>query len=372
MNPTDPINPTTSAVNAADQTRKYFIIGIVVILLIALGVFGFIYSAKQHTIEKVEADYNSGNLDGAIETAENLLSKNKNDVSALLALAATYAQMGSVTFKEEGNAMKAIEYADRAIASSPSKDQESEAYRIKGYAYEIQEMYAEAHTNYEKAISLNPQNSQAVSNNGHAYDLEGDMIKAEALYLKALEILSSNDHALLNLGRLYIRQEKWSEAKITLDTIFSSSPNNRIKGEAYQLLSYIAYHEADLDLALAHINTALAFDATMSVAWVTKAKIEYATALNMETEAQLQALLAQIRSDIDKALAINPNQASAYVLLSEVEIITGDKAKQLEYKKTALQAIPLDITLGKAEKEALKSYLESEIKVTKSSATEIK
>lgn len=338
---------------------------IVCILIIGGGIYWFIQTRTEKVIKNIGTDYNRGDLDSAIADAESLLAKNPNNIQALLAIAATYAQKGSVTFKEEDNAKKAIEYADRVI-SIDSKN--SEAYRIKGYAYEIQELYSEAHSNYNRAIEYDPNNSQAYSNKGHAYDLEGNIVEAEKLYLKAIEISPSNDHALLNLGRLYIRQEKFEAARITLDSLLSSSPNNRMKGEAYQLLSYIYYNEEDFEGALEAIKSGLAFDPNMSTAWTTKAKIELGTALDMGTEEELKVLIAQVKEDIAKALAINPNQAEAYLILSEIEIITGDRAKELELRGKALQAIPLDITLGKAEKEAMKRYIESEINVTGSSS----
>lgn len=346
------------------NSKKHIAVVIICILIILVAAYWFIGYRSQKVIEQVGVSYNTGNLDDAIKSAESLLEKNPNDIQALLAVAATYAQKGSVSFKEEENAKLAIEYADRVLVIDPKN---SEAYRIKGYSFEIQELYSDAHSNYNKAIEFDPKNSQAYSNKGHAYDLEGNIVEAEKLYVKAIEVLPSNDHALLNLGRLYIRQEKFEDAMITLDSLFSSSPNSRFKAEGYQLLSYIKYNQEDFDGALEAIDHALKFDPNFSTAWVTKAKIELGTALDMGTEEELNTLIAQVKSDIEKALSINPNQAEAYLVLSDIEIITGDKDKELQYKKTAIEAIPLDITLGKMEKESLKQYLESEIKITNSS-----
>ncbi len=347
------------------NSRKNILVTLVCVLIIGAGIYWFSQTRTSKVIDNIGADYNRGNLDSAIAEAENLLAKNPNNIQALLAIASAYAQKGSLTFKEEENAKKAIEYADRALALD-SKN--SEAFRIKGYANEIQELYSEAHSNYNKAIEYDPKNSQAYSNKGHAYDLEGNIVEAEKLYVKAIEVSPSNDHALLNLGRLYIRQEKFESARTTLDSLLSSSPNNRMKGEAYQLLSYIYYNEENFDAALEAIKSGLDFDPNMSTAWVTKAKIELGTALDMGTQEELDALIKQVKEDLDKALAINPNQAEAYLTFSEIEIITGDRAKELDFRDKALQAIPLDITLGKAEKEAMKRYIESQIKITNSSS----
>lgn len=344
--------------------RNYWIY-ILLAIILSSGIYLYFHKTTQGKINNSVIEFNKGNLDDAIRTAESVLESDPNNIQALLAIAATYAQKGSVTFKEEENAKKAIEYTDRVISLD---NKNSEAYRIKGYAYEIQELYSDAHINYNKAIELDSKNYQAYSNKGHAFDLEGDIARAEEWYRKSIEINPSNDHGLLNLGRLYIRKENFDEALITLDSLLSTTPNSRMKGEAYQLIAYIKYNQEDFDGALEAINKALQFDNTMSTAWVSKAKIELGTALDMGTEEELNALIVSVKSSVDKALAINPNQAEAYLVLSDIEIITGNKSKEDEYKRIALEAIPLDITLGKKEKEAMKNYIETQIEVTSSSS----
>ncbi len=338
------------------------ILTIVVVAGMSVGLFYLNKYNREKAVINVVNDYDTGNLDGAIDKSLQNLEKDKNNVNALLLLAATYAQKGSVTFKEEGGAVLAIETADKVLAIDPKN---SEAYRIKGYAFEIQEKYDDAHGMYEKAIELNPRNSQAHSNNGHAYDLQGDLEKAEQLYNQALKIDPSNDHALLNLARLYVRQNKFELARKTVDSLISASTSNRMKAEGYQVLSYISFNEEEIDQALDEIQRSVSLDETMPQAWVMKAKVELSTALDMETDAEIKQLIESVRADAKKAIAINPNQASAYLLLSEVEIITGDKKAGDEWKKKALEAIDQDITLGKKEKESMRSYINSKITIKK-------
>lgn len=340
--------------------RKILIAIIILILIVIASIFIWKkYHPATSPIESIVSDYNNSNLDGAISNAEALIKKNPQDVTGLLALAATYAERGSVTFKEEENALKAIEYADMAIAIDPNS---SEAYRIKGYAYEIQEKYNEAHANYDKAIKLNPANSQAISNKGHAYDLQGDIEKAAEWYKRALVVSPVNDHALLNLGRYYIRKNNFDEARITIDNVFSTTPNTRFKAEAYQLLARISYKEGDTESALSEIEESLQADPQVPQAWVTKAEIELSTALDVgDDDAALKDLITQVKQDINKALAINPNQTTAYIILSNIEIITGDEAAKKDYLNKALQAVELDITLGAVEKKELTDFLKSKI-----------
>jgi hypothetical protein len=65
----------------------------------------------------------------------------------------------------------------------------------------------------------------------------------------------------------------------------------------------------------------------------------------------------------EKALALNPNQASAYTLLFDLYGGRGDTQKRDLYKQKAFDAIDKDISLGQEERKALRSYLEAEVTV---------
>jgi hypothetical protein len=77
---------------------------------------------------------------------------------------------------------------------------------------------------------------------------------------------------------------------------------------------------------------------------------------------------ADIQSYADKALELNPNQASAYTLLFDLYGGRGDIQKRDLYKQKAFDAIDKDISLGQQERKALRSYLESEITVVEEPA----
>jgi len=76
-----------------------------------------------------------------------------------------------------------------------------------------------------------------------------------------------------------------------------------------------------------------------------------------------------IESDVqvyaDKALALNPNQASAYAMLYDIASAKGDVLRRDMYKQKALDALERDITLGQQERQSLRNYLEAEIVVVK-------
>jgi tetratricopeptide (TPR) repeat protein len=315
--------------------------------------------ARRQFLHELQNSYNSGDLDGVIRRADGSLSQNSDDVDALLAAATAYAMKGSVGFAEASNGTKAIEYADRVLQLSP---QNSEAYRVKAYALEIQERYDDAHANYDKSVLYDPNNFQALSNKGHAYDLQGQLEDAERLYKKSLEVNPHGEHALLNISRLYIRQAKFADAKKSLQTLADTSANIRFKAEAYQMLAEILRNEMDYPAAREAIERSTELDPGVPQAWVTRGHVRLVSLLEVD-DAGRKIVVADVENYAQKALAINPNQASAYTLLFDLMGAIGETERKEQYKQKALAAIDNDITLGQMERAALRDYLSAVVVV---------
>lgn len=334
------------------------LVGVCLVVGIAL-VWRFSGEDKTQLLHQLQSDYDSGNLDGMIARADGVLKKGGEDIDALLAAATAYAMKGSVGFSERESGDKAIEYADRVLKVSPNH---SEALRIKAYAYEIQERYDEAHATYDKAIASNPNNFQALSNKGHAYDLQGNHAEAEKFYQRSLLVNPTGEHALLNAARLYMRQNKLPEAKAVLTKLGESSNNARFRAEAYQNLAEVLRAEMNYPEAKAAIEKSIALDPAVPQAWITRARIRMMGFLEEDEDDQ-----GKIDNDVqeyaEKALALNPNQASAYTLLFDLYGGRGDTQKRDLYKQKAFDAIDKDISLGQEERKALRSYLEAEVTV---------
>ncbi len=334
------------------------IFGVFVVMGIVL-VWRFSGEDKTQLLHDLQSDYNSGNLDGMIARADRVLETGGEDIDALLAAATAYGMKGSVGFSEQESGNKAIEYADRVLKVSPNH---SEALRIKAYAYEIQERYDEAHATYDKAIASNPNNFQALSNKGHAYDLQGNHAEAEKFYQRSLQVNPTGEHALLNAARLYMRQNKLPEAKAALTKLGESSSNARFRAEAYQNLAELLRAEMNYPEAKVAIEKSIELDPAVPQAWVTRGRIRMMGFLEEDEDGQGR-IDADIQEYADKALALNPNQASAYTLLYDLYGGRGDAQKRDLYKQKALEAIDKDISLGQQERAALRSYLEAEITV---------
>lgn len=315
-------------------------------------------SQRDEQLKALHSSYDAGDLDGVIAGADRALESDRADIDALLAAATAYAMKGSVGFTERANGTKAIEYADRVLKIEP---EHSEALRIKAYAFEIQERYDEAHRYYDRALSSNPKNFQALSNKGHAYDLQGNLSEAEKFYRQSLAVNETGEHALLNISRLYVRQGKYEEAKESLTRLATTSANARFKAEAYQNLAEVFRTQMNYVEARSAIEKSLALDPAVPQAWVTRGRVRMMAFLDGEDGEEL--IEANVQEYADKAISLNPNQASAFTMLYDMASAKGDTQRRDMYKQKALEALQRDISLGQQERQSLKNYLEAEIVV---------
>ena len=126
----------------------------VVVLIIILLAGCLLFSLRKsnppfsQTVEgaQVVNDFNSNNFDQAISTLQSYLQENPGEESAQLLLASSYVQKGSLEFQEKDNGQKALDIVNAVIAKDPKN---VEAYRIKGYAYEIMQDYPNAFAAYK-------------------------------------------------------------------------------------------------------------------------------------------------------------------------------------------------------------------------------
>ncbi len=341
----------------------------VILAGICFGIYQFFFSAfpvapfiQDHiaALSSVANEYNSGNLDQAIRDGEKMTTASSTNVEAYLVLAASYAEKGNASFEEKTYGERAIQIAGKALAVDPNN---SPAYNVIGYAHEIMGHYDEAIANYDKAIALDPKNAQAYSNKGHAYDLQGDFKTATTLYNKALSIDPNNDHALLNSARMDLTKNDTVTAKSKLNLLVKTSSNARTKAAAYQIMAFMEGQSetGNIDEGIKMLKMAVALDPSLPQAYVSLADLYLKNILNSESESDYANDISAAKAALKKALAINPNQASAYYELSQIAFIEGDFKLQESYKQKALEAIPKDITLGEVQKESLKEALSIEI-----------
>lgn len=323
-------------------------------------------SGTMPSIEGVTSSYDNGDIDQAIALSQRLVDQNNADAVALLSLASSYAQKGSITFNEDEYAAKAIETANKVLALKLSNNSiNAEAYRIIGYSYEIMEKYAEARVNYDKAIALDPKNTQALSNKGHSYHLQGDIKNAVIWYDKALAVDPENEHALLNKAKAAGSVGASSEALVAANKAIVVTKNARVSSEAHQIIAAIYFYDLakfDLEKSLSHVNLAISLDPNVPQVWVIKGRIALFGFFSSESEAGRSKVVSEVEENVEKALSINPNQASAYLLALDLARAKKDSVKEKDLISKLRQITPLDITLTKNEKDMILKSLDFKIR----------
>jgi len=356
----------------SDAPIKVLEVVVVATVLVVGGLYYFYYQQSPisntpvdvnfKVVESLESFKNS-NFDQAIKSADEVLSQDPNNVSALLAKSATLAQKGSLGFQEEEYGTRAIQTAEQVLKVDADN---AEAWRIIGYSHESMQEYTEAFDAYNKAIELNPKNALAYSSRGHAYYLTGDHAKAKADYLKALSIDSSLTHALVNLSRILMSEEKYAEATTNLNKALGLEDNLRFKAEIEQLIGVINVTQGKFTEAKVHFQNSLNHDATLAASWVGLANAKFLTLPKDLSGDQasidaFSASVASIFSDLEKATKINPNQTSAYIITARLLATLGSTEAALGILNDALGVVDKDITLGAKEKVLVRQAIQDDI-----------
>jgi len=337
---------------------RVYLVAMVVLGAIAIGggiLFAVFSNENAETDSEVamktRSSFAENDLKSAEEIAQSAVEKDDKNVDALLALATTLAQKGSVTFSEEKYGSRAIELAEQVLALDPNN---AEAYRIIGYAHEIQEQYDRAVSAYDKAIALDSDMALAYSQKGHALELSGDTAKAESLYIQALNMDPELDHALLNMARIHYGRGEFEKTKQALADLFEVSDHKRFLAEGYQLRGVMAIAEDDLSGAIDYFDKALAIDDTLIAAITGKAEARmYMLSQTADdlSDAEFQNEIDEITSSLQRANEIYSNFTAAYMLMAQVLMMTGDSNGAQTFLGYAEGVLEDDITLTAAQKQ---------------------
>lgn len=346
---------------------KRIAVSVIIVLLAVAGIYVYYTSSYVSTervtdsLIEVESSFNVGSIDQSIETLEEMLRgslSNENRARVLLALATLYTQQGSLSLDEHQAAQKAISLVQESLSLNGAS---AEAYRILGYAYEITEQYNLAEQYYMKSLEVDSRYAIAHSNLGHMYDLKGDWEKAQQYYASALTLEPELDHALLNSARLAIRLGDVSGASILAAKVTETSRNNRFMSEAYNILGIIALQQGAYSSAISSLEKGIAADASLAQNYVALAQAHLDSLQSIGDAVDFDQLLSARDSVVakstpllTKALEINPQLASAYLLQARVLSMAGDMTSAQATLNQGLSVIDADITLGAKEKEAMR------------------
>jgi tetratricopeptide (TPR) repeat protein len=330
------------------------VLAIIVLSLVAVLVYRtYKVPSVAESVTAINSDFNNNKVDLAISQAQVLAAQYPDNINAKLVLAMSYAQKGSLAFQETEYANMAIVEANQVLVLDPNN---SEAYRIIGYADEIEQKYPAAITNYNKAISLNPKSADAYANRGHAYELQGNYKNAMADYATALSINSVLDQANLKAGELYAKEGSTTEAMPFLTKVLSLDTNVRFKAEAENDLGVIALNAGDYKTAVTDFTGALSYDQTLAIAYVNRATAK----LDLNTQvgkAEYTDLMSSVFQDLQTALVKNPNLSAAYMLLAKASFIAGDNKAANTFLLQGQGVVNTDITLDASQKTIVKDQI---------------
>ncbi|NJM29421.1 MAG: tetratricopeptide repeat protein [Rhizobiales bacterium] len=110
-----------------------------------------------------------------------------------------------------GRSGEAIPVLERAAANGA----DWRSYSALGSAYDQQQRYAQARTNYQKALQLQPNEISVLNNMGMSYILEGNLKEAEATLRKAMALPAGRNAAQIrqNLALSVGLQGRFDEAR---------------------------------------------------------------------------------------------------------------------------------------------------------------
>jgi tetratricopeptide (TPR) repeat protein len=249
-----------------------------------------------------------------------------------LSSAARAAQEDALTLLNEGSALidqgkydEAIDVLTLAAKSKFPPEYEIEAnygliYTNRGLAYYHLGFIAEALSDYETALALDPKNPDTLNNRGVIREKKGDIAGALADYNAAIASNALLASAYINRASLLIEMKRTSEALKDLNNYILLVADNP---QVYNLRGKIYLDQGKRELAAADFNRALFLapgdrDATLNLGRLYIASKEYARA----------------EETISRVLAANPDDAEAYLLRSKAREGLGNKTgAQADIKK---------------------------------------
>jgi len=356
--------------------RKVWV-SLLVALIIVSGILYAVFTNRSLSVDQYDSAvtnasnlFNGGDVNVAASELEQLLTQNLGDaqkLEVLVSLASVYAQKGSLEFKEEEYGKKAISLVTQALEIDANN---SDAYRVMAYAYEIMEQYSEATTNYQKAIQLDRNNAMAYSGLGHAYDLMGDVAKAKEALEEAVRLNPNLDHALYNLARIYFAERNAPLAQQYAEKTIAASENMRFASEATSLLGLLQMNVLEYGKAIVLFEKAISLDETLAnnYALLADAKMLdfgkniFSVGVSKLLERQT-AVLAEVTALIDKALTINPSLSSAYLVQARIFALQDNFDATRTSLATGLSVIDSDITLSAGAKEKMRENFAMQIRV---------
>ncbi len=354
-----------------NKKKAIIIVGISIALFAFVAILSLNKIVKNENVVKnntvptnklIIDDFNNNKLDDAIKLSEEELKKNKENIDIMLLLANSYAQKGSLEFKEEEYGKKSLNMTNQILNI---ESENANAYEIAGYAYEIMGNHGEAIKNYNKAIELDGKESSVYTHRGHNYFLISDMENAIKNVDMALEINPNDTYALITKSKYIIDffEDDLIDAEQMLNKVIASNDRNtnlRLKAEAYQLLGKTKAIQSDFEEAMQMYKEAVSIDETLSSAWSGLAEVTYFSMQDsLDDENEFNSKFEESLTYVQKAINIYDNNSVAYVIMAKIMHLNkenDDSVKQI--LQIAKDAAEVDISLSIGQREDIKNEIE--------------
>ena len=297
----------------------------------------------------VNINANAHNKD-AIEGYESLLQSDPNNVKNLISLALAYAENGLKDQEQGKNQDMYVEKALTVIAKAKTIDaNNSEVYRIEGYAYEIKPDYDRSLAAYNKSIELSGDNIFAYAGRGHLNRIFGKTDEAIVDFNKAAELDRDKEYAFTysNLCNLQYSQGNIEEAvknckivttKESIDPMFQS--------EAYQIMAIIFMDRRDYVQARNYLLTAKTLTPDDSNLYVTFARIDLLEKNYSGSEASAR-----------KVIELSPTKSMGYLALSHALYMQEKYDASMQAAQKGIELVKDDVSLLVAAKSGVEGDL---------------
>ncbi|TSA09932.1 MAG: toll/interleukin-1 receptor domain-containing protein [Deltaproteobacteria bacterium] len=210
------------------------------------------------------------------------LELNADHVSALTNRAALYYGKGEYD--------QALKDYDKLISLKPN---DAESYNARGNVYLAKGNYDKAINDFNKAVSLDPNLPNTFTNRGNAYYYKKDYELAIKDFSTAISLKPDSVIAYNNRGKAYLVKGNCEPALNDFNKVISLDPNY---GKAYKNRGAVYMEQRQDDLAIADFDKAISLKTDLAESYLCRGKL-----YKKKGEDQLAT------EDFNKAKALNPN-----------------------------------------------------------------
>ncbi len=199
-------------------------------------------------------------------------------------------------------------------------------YMNRGNAYDDSRQPALAITDYNKAVSLNPQDGEAYYNRALSYQRQGDFVRALADYNQALQLIPNEVEALVRRGEIFAMQRD-VRAFDDFNKAISLNPNI---AEAYYDRGTAYATGGNAERAINDFDKAIALEPKNAFSWANRC----------QALATLGQKLDQAQNDCTESLRLAPNDSITLASRALVRLRKGDFAGSKADYDAALSGDP--------------------------------